>query len=242
MEFIESYAPLLNRALKRPVLTIAVAVILFGGSIYIFNIIGFALFPSSEKPQFFVNITTPPQSNIGFTDSITRNIENELKKEPAITYYASNIGKGNPRIYYNEVPENERSDYAQIFVQLDNKTSPDKKLRLIESLRKKWTPYPGAKIEVKNFEQGPPVVAPVEVRLFGDNLDTLRSIAARVETMLHNTDGTIYIDNPVDLLKTDIKVDINKEKAQLLGIPTVNIDRTVRLAVAGLNMGSYTDE
>ena len=113
-----------------------------------------------------------------------------------------------------------------------------KNWRLIESLRKKWTPYPGAKIEVKNFEQGPPVVAPVEVRVFGDNLDTLRSLAARVENMLQNTDGTIYIDNPVDLLKSDIKVDINKEKAQLLGIQTVNIDRTVRLAVAGLNMGS----
>ena len=237
-----SYAPLLKRALKRPALTIAIAVILFGGSLYLFNIIGFALFPSSEKPQFFVNITTPPQSNIGFTDSITRNIENELKKEPGITYYASNVGKGNPRIYYNEIPENERSDYAQIFVQLNNKMTPDKKLRMIESLRKKWTPYPGARIEVKNFEQGPPVVAPVEVRLFGDNLDTLRNLAARVETMLRKTEGTIYIDNPVDLLKSDIKVDINKEKAQLLGIPTVNIDRTVRLAVAGLNMGSYTDD
>ena len=165
-----------------------------------------------------------------------------MKKEPAITYFASNIGKGNPRIYYNEVPENERSEYAQIFVQLDNHTAPDKKMAIIESLRKKWTPYPGAKIEVKNFEQGPPVVAPVEVRVFGDNLDTLRSLAARVENMLQNTDGTIYIDNPVDLLKSDIKVDINKEKAQLLGIQTVNIDRTVRLAVAGLNMGKYTDD
>ncbi|HEY2649473.1 MAG TPA: efflux RND transporter permease subunit [Puia sp.] len=237
-----SYARLLDKALTRPVITISIAVLLFGGALAIFNIIGFSLFPSSEKPQFFVNITAPPQSNIAYTDSITRNIENELKKEPSIRYYASNVGKGNPRIYYNEVPENERTDYAQIFVQLDNQTRPDKKLQLIESLRKRWTPYPGAKIEVKNFEQGPPVIAPVEVRLFGDNLDTLRSLAAGVENMLHNTDGTIYIDNPVDLLKSDIKVDINKEKAQLLGIPTVNIDRTVRLAVAGLNMGSYTDD
>ncbi len=152
------------------------------------------------------------------------------------------MGKGNPRIYYNEVPENEKSEYAQIFVQLDNHTAPDKKMAIIESLRKKWTPYPGAKIEVKNFEQGPPVAAPIEVRVFGDNLDTLRSLAARVENLLQNTDGTIYIDNPVDQLKSDIKVDINKEKAQLLGIQTVNIDKTVRLAVAGLNMGKYTDE
>ncbi len=237
-----SYARLLDRSLNRPVFTIATAAVLFGLSLYVFNIIGFALFPSSEKPQFLINITAPPQSNILYTDNITRSIEEELKKVPAITYFASNVGKGNPRIYYNEVPENEKSEYAQIFVQLDNHTAPDKKMAIIESLRKKWTPYPGAKIEVKNFEQGPPVVAPVEVRVFGDNLDTLRSLAAKVENMLQNTDGTIYIDNPVDQLKSDIKVDINKEKAQLLGIQTVNIDKTVRLAVAGLNMGKYTDQ
>ncbi len=237
-----SYARLLDRSLSRPALTISIAAALFGFALYIFNIIGFSLFPSSEKPQFLINITAPPQSNILYTDNITRGIEDELKNIPAITYFASNVGKGNPRIYYNEVPENERLEYAQIFVQLDNRTTPDKKLAIIESLRKRWTPYPGAKIEVKNFEQGPPVVAPVEVRVFGDNLDTMRSLAARVENMLRNTDGTIYIDNPVDLLKSDIKVDINKEKAQLLGIQTVNIDKTVRLAVAGLNVGKYTDE
>jgi multidrug efflux pump subunit AcrB len=236
-----SYSKLLDRALNRPLVTLVAAVLIFGASLVIFNGIGFGLFPSSEKPQFFINITTPPQSSVPYTDSITKLIEQELKKEPGISYYASNVGKGNPRIYYNEIQENERSDFAQIFVQLDSKTTPDKKLLLIESMRKKWTPYPGAKVEVKNFEQGPPVIAPVEVRLFGDNLDTLRELAARVEGVLQETHGTIYIDNPVDILKSDIKVDINKEKAQLQGIQTVAIDRTVRLAVAGLNMGKYTD-
>ena len=71
------------------------------------------------------------------------------------------------------IPENERTDFTQIFVQLDENTSTEEKLSLIEELRTKWTPYPGAKVEVKNFEQGPPINAPLEVRLFGDNLDTL---------------------------------------------------------------------
>ena len=84
--------------------------------------------------------------------------------------------------------------------------------------------------------------APVEVRLFGEHLDTLRNMAARVETMLQKTPGTIYVTNPVSNVKTDIRVAINKEKARMLGIPTVNIDRTVRLAVAGLNLGQYTDD
>ncbi|SFM96200.1 Multidrug efflux pump subunit AcrB [Chitinophaga sp. YR627] len=237
-----SYSRLLDKALNRPVITIIVTVLIFGASMFIFQIVGFSLFPASEKPQFLINITTPPQSSLDYTKSIARQVEQELKNEKSIQYFASNVGKGNPRVYYNVIQEHERTDYAQIFVQLDEHTAPDKKLKLIDRLRKRWTPYPGAKVEVINFEQGPPAPAPVEVRLFGDNLDTLRNLAAQVEIMLQKVPGAIYVNNPVKLLKTDIRVDIDKEKAQLLGIPSVNIDRTVRLAVAGLNLGHYADK
>lgn len=236
-----SYSVLLDKALSKPWWTIGIALVIFIGSLQLFPVIGFSLFPASEKPQFLVEITTPLQSNLAYTDSITRQIEKELSQYEEIQYVASNVGKGNPRIYYNVIPENERTDYTQLFVQLQEDTSPDKKLELIEKLRSKWTPYPGAKVEVKNFEQGPPINAPVEIRLFGDNLDTLRSLAAKVEQTLEQTEGTLYINNPVTHLKSDIKVDINKEKSQMLGVPTVTIDRTVRLAVAGLNVGKYSD-
>ncbi len=235
-----SYSRLLDRALQKPLLTIVVAIAIFGGAIVLFQVVGFSLFPASEKPQFLINVTTPAQSSVASTNEVVKSIEQELKKEPHIKYFASNVGKGNPRIYYNEVPENERSDFGQLFVQLDEHTSADEKLALIEQLRRKWTPYPGAVVEVKNFEQGPPVVAPVEVRLFGDDLDTLRSLAGKVEGLLKKTDGTIYVNNPVSLLKSDLKVNINRAKAQELGIPTINIDRTVRLAVAGLDLGKFS--
>jgi multidrug efflux pump subunit AcrB len=236
-----SYSRLLDKALARPWWAVGIAAVIFIGSLQLFPVIGFSLFPASEKPQFLVEITTPLQSNLAYTDSITRQVERELSGQEKVQYFASNVGKGNPRIYYNIIPENERTDFTQIFVQLEDHTSAEEKLSLIEELRNKWTPYPGAKVEVKNFEQGPPINAPVEVRLFGDNLDTLRSLAGRVETLLQQTKGTIYISNPVVHLKSDIKVDIQKEKAQMLGIPTVTIDRTVRLAVAGLNVGKFSD-
>lgn len=237
-----SYSRLLDKALQRPALTLITTVIIFGGALFLFGVIGFSLFPASEKPQFLINITTPPQSNLQYTNRVAQDIESVLKKEPAVKYFATNVGKGNPRIYYNVIPENEHTDFAEIFVQLDEHTNPEVKLALIEKLRKLWTPYPGAKVEVKNFEQGPPVAAPVEVRLFGDDLDTLRALAAKAEQLLQRTPGTMYVDNPVSLLKSDIRVAIQQEKAQLLGIPSVNIDRTVRLAVAGLNLGQYSDD
>jgi len=234
-----SYSKLLDKALAKPILTIVIAIAIFIGSIMLIPVIGFSLFPASEKPQFLINISTPLQSNLNYTDSITKQIEKELKKIPEVRYFASNVGKGNPRIYYNVIPQNERTDFSEMFVLLQPDIRSDRKIEIIEMLRKKWTPYSGAKVEVKDFEQGQPIISPVEVRLLGDNLDTLRNLAGRVENMLLKTQGTIYVNNPLKNLKSDIKVDINKDKAQTLGIPTVNIDRTVRMAVAGLEVGKF---
>ncbi|WP_410222420.1 efflux RND transporter permease subunit [Pedobacter sp.] len=236
-----TYAKLLDKALHKPVVTIIVAVVIFGGSLALIPVIGFSLFPSSEKPQFLINISTPLQSNLQYTDSIARQIERELKTIPEVKYFATNVGKGNPRIYYNVLPQNERSDFSEIFVLLKDDIKANKKVELIENLRKKWSPYPGAKIEVKDFEQGQPIVSPVEVRLFGDDLDTLRHLSAKVENLLKQTEGTIYVNNPLKNLKSDIKVEIDKEKANALGIATINIDRTVRMALAGVEVGKFVN-
>lgn len=236
-----TYAVLLDKALKRPWLTIAIAAAIFVGSLALIPVIGSSLFPSSEKPQFMIDITAPLQSNIYYTDTITRRVERELATLPEVKYYSSNVGKGNPRVYYNVNQQNERTDFAEIFVQLQPDTKPDRKLEIIEKLRSQWTPFPGAQVEVKNFEQGQPMLSPVEVRILGDNLDTLRSLASRVEDMLKKTEGAIYVNNPIRNLKSDIRININKDKAQQLGVPTVNIGRTVRMAVAGLPVGTFTD-
>lgn len=236
-----SYTRLLDMALQKPVWALIIAGILFIGSLQLFPVIGFSLFPASEKPQFVVNIIAPLQSNLQYTDSVSRVIEQELDHIPEVKFISSNTGKGNPRVYYNVLPQNERSDFAQLFVQLDENTRPSRKLEIIESLRAKWTPYPGAKIEVKNFEQGPPVVAPVEVRLFGDNLDTLRALSLQTEQMLETTPGTIYVNNPVKNLKSDISVKIDQEKAQSLGVPSIHIDRAVRMAISGLEAAKFTN-
>ena len=47
-----------------------------------------------------------------------------------------------------------------------------------------------------------------------------------VETLMKQTEGTIYVNNPVSNLKSDIRVRINQEKARMTGINTVDIDRT----------------
>lgn len=236
-----TYTKLLEVSLKRPVTTLLIGFGLFGASLVLFKIIGFRLFPTSEKPQFLVNVNMPLQSNLEATDKMARYVESELQKEKEVAYYITNTGKGNPRIYYNVIPENEKSDFAQFYVQLHNEVGPSAKRALIEKLRERFMKVAGAKIEVKDFEQGPPIEAPVAVRISGDNLDSLRTYAARAEQLLKTIPGAIYVNNEVGVLKSDIKVRINTDKARTLGILTADIDKTIRLAIAGVETGKYTD-
>ncbi len=236
-----TYAPLLERSLRNPRTTLLVALLIFIGSLGVMKAIGFSLFPASEKPQFLVNVVSPLQSNLAYTDSLARAVEQELARHPDVAYYTTNVGKGNPQVYYNVQPENERTDFAQVFVQLNAHSGVKDKLRVIDELRGSFARMPGAQIEVKDFEQGPPQLAPVEVRIFGEDLDTLRRLSAEVAAMLKAMPGSLYVDDPMANLKSDLRVKIDRDKASMLGIPTVDIDRTVRLAVAGLGMGTFND-
>ena len=236
-----SYRRLLHSAISRPITTLLIALAIFAGSLALVPVVGFSVFPASEKPMFLINIETPLGTSLQATDQVARYVENEISHMPDLKNYATNVGRGNPRIYYNIVPQNDVSNYAQLFIQL-KETPPAEKRKLIDRLRLRFKDYPNAKIEVKDFEQGPPMEAPIAIRLFSEDLDTLRSLAFRVEDLLKKTPGTIYVNNELTTLKTDLRVKVNKEKAGLLGVPVHDIDQTIRMAVAGLNIGTYRKE
>jgi len=233
-----TYTKVLHWSLRHPWATLSIAMILFVGSIMLFPMVGFSLFPKSEKPQFLINIEAPNSTSLFETDRIARYVEGELKKERDITYFTTNVGKGNPRIYYNVIARSESPNFAQFYVQLNNLT-PEEKTKLIDRLREKFFYYPNAKIEVKDFEQGPPLEAPIAIRLFGENLDTLRKLSLDAEQIIKKAAGAIYVNNPLANQQTDLRVKINKEKAGQLGIAISDIDRVVRLGVAGLNVGTF---
>ncbi|PLX13225.1 MAG: AcrB/AcrD/AcrF family protein, partial [Marinilabiliales bacterium] len=92
------------------------------------------------------------------------------------------------------------------------------------------------------FIQGPPVDAPVQIRLFSENLDDLKAVASDVEQIYMEVPGIINIDNPYSVDKTDIKIKIDREKAGKLGVTIADIDIAVRAVVNGLDIGNFQDK
>lgn len=236
-----SYSKVLVWALNSPSKIISISVLMLVGSLALFPFIGVSLFPKAEKPMVLVNIDMPEGSTFERTQEVADEVSKRVRQHDLVVDVAQNVGRGNPRIYYNIMPTRQTVNFAQLFVTLD-----DFQLSSVEPfvdvIRDQVGDIAGAKITVKEFMQGPPLVAPISIRVVGEELTSIQRVAMDIEQLMVNTPGTISIDNPVGNFKVDLKVDINRDKAAMLGVPLQQIDRTVRTALVGTNMGSFRDD
>jgi multidrug efflux pump subunit AcrB len=233
---IQGTEPLVARAMRRPRTTLVISFGLFALSLGLFPVIGQSLFPKSEKPMFMVNVVLPAGANIDATDAIAAKVESLLIDRQGIASVAANVGHSNPQVYYNVAPVDNAPNVAQLLVQLSDH-EPAFKQKLVAALRTEVSGIAGARIEIKEFEQGPPVEAPVAYRLYSDDLQTLDAAAAKVEAAMKTVPGTMYVDNPLEVKPTDLQIRIEREKAGSLGISAEQVARTVRLGISGLEVG-----
>ncbi|MDP2226009.1 MAG: efflux RND transporter permease subunit [Moraxellaceae bacterium] len=234
------YRPLLHRALSAPKTTLAIAGAVFVATLGLVPVIGFSLFPNADVPQFLITIETADGTSVSETDRAVTFVEQTLLARPEIKYAFSNTGRGNPRIFYNVFPRETRANVGEVYAEV-HQYHPQKTPALFDELRRQFADYAGARIIVKPFENGPPIDAPIAIRLTGPELSTLRELAGRVETLIKATPGTRDVTNPVRLARTDIDLGIDAQKASLFGVPTASADRTARLAIAGESVGNFRE-
>lgn len=82
-----------------------------------------------------------------------------------------------------------------------------------------------------------PVDAPIGIRLVGPEIETLREVSAQVERIMSQHPGTQNVDNPQRTGRSDLRLNVNFEKAGLLGVNSAELDQAVRLAIAGAPAG-----
>jgi multidrug efflux pump subunit AcrB len=235
-----SYRPVLRLAVARPVWTLGIAGLLVAGSVALVPVIGFSLFPKAGIPQFLVTIEAPEGASLAEADRGARFVEELLRRHPEIVRVTTNVGKGNPMVYYNVSQRNEQPGYAEVLAEA-NTREPEALEALHERLRPELARYPGARLQLHEFENGPPVDAPVAIRVLSDDPEALAATAARVEEILARTEGTRYVRNPAGDRKSDLRVRVDRDRAALHGVAVPDVDRAVRLAVGGVVVGSYRE-
>jgi multidrug efflux pump subunit AcrB len=235
-----SYRPALHLALAHPLKTVAIAMVAFILSLGLIPKLGFSLFPENDSPYFIVDIETPEGSSVSETDRAVQFVDGVLGEYEEIEWRFANTGRGNPQVYYNEIPPELLPSIGQIYAKAghwDQRNGP----RLIAEIRQRLDQYAGAQINLRRFANGPPIEAPIAVRVRGPDLAALEEIAAEVERIVRAQPGARDVSNPMSERLIDLHLNIDDGEAALRGVPAGAIDHALRIAIAGLPTASFRD-
>ena len=234
------YSPILHHALARPWLALGLILAICATTVPMLGAIGSSLFPPAETPQFLVRIETQQGTALAKTEEALRFVERRMAQEDDIVWRAANLGRGNPQIFYNVSQAEPQSNYAEVYASL-KAWEPGRSEALLDELRADFDRYPGARIRLIVFENGPPIEAPIAVRLQGANLEVLKALAAQAEAVLKATPGARDVVNPMRLDRTDLDLGLDEARAAALGVPAGAARRVTRLALSGEPVARYRD-
>ncbi|MCW1383132.1 efflux RND transporter permease subunit [Novosphingobium sp. KCTC 2891] len=226
------YAPVLRCALARPWRALAIILGIAMLSVPLLSAIGSSLFPPAELPQFLIKIEMPKGTALATTDAMVRRIDARVRREPSVVWTVANAGRGSPRLYYNSVPAPEDPALGEVAVSFRTWDNHDS-TRVQDRLRAEFDRIPGARIKIVNFVQGPPVEAPVAVRIVGPDLDTLTRLADRGEQVLRSMPQLRDVANPMRMARTDLQVEVDEARARALSVPAGAIRQAMQVALGG---------
>lgn len=234
------YERILAKTLKKPFLYLAYVLLFLVIAFSLFSRLDVSFFPKAEKPLFRIQLESAYGSTLETTDAQVRKVEQLLMEDEELDFVASNIGHGNPRIYYNMFTKDYSPRYADIIVGLKS-YHPKAFRQYLDTLRGKLSNIKGTEISIKEFIQGPNSDAPVYIEIKGNDLDKLKLYNSKVFDVLRNNKGIINISNPMAHTAIELKSKINKDKALALGIPLHTIDSGINALLSGRKIDEYTD-
>ncbi|KPF79876.1 multidrug transporter AcrB [alpha proteobacterium AAP81b] len=235
------YAPVLHWSLTHPWRAMAAATLLIASGFALVPFLGSSLFPPADTPYFLVQVTAPEGAALTQTERAVAHVEKSLKGEPLVTGVMSNIGRGNPQIFYNQRSFDQRTSIGEVLVTMKEWT-PETGPPLAARLRARLATDPNAQYVVKIFQNGPPIEAPVAVKIIGPDLDVLQRLAAEVEGVMRKVPGTRDIVNPVAVDAPRLDLGLDADKAALLGVQPGAARRALRLALTGEAAGRFRDK
>ena len=223
------YEEMLKKALKMPKLLIGVFVVILALSSLLIPSMGIQIFPPAEREQYALNVTVQDGSTIEHTKEIIEEIGQYLEKDDSVKDYSVMIGDGYPKYYVTFTPNDLASNKAQFLV---NGTLSERN-RIERELNENIS---GVMVNAKELEISIPVTYPIEIRISDAEIDQLRKIGDDVKNILYQVEGGKNAEDDYGYPSNKLKVKVNEEKSNLVGISNYDVASTIRMAINGLEI------
>lgn len=214
----------------------------------ILPVIGFAVFatlpqqffPPTNRNQFQIEFELPIQASLDATQTQVRQARTLALKHPEIDDVHWFMGRTAPPFFYN-VLDNRRNaqNYAQGIVHL---ASTNRIRATIQTLQTEMdAAFPQAQVLVKQLEQGPPFDAPIELRLYGSDMEGLRQWGDRLRAELAQVPDVVHTRATLTEALPKLALNVDEAQARRLGLDNQAIANQLNAALDGNTGGSILD-
>ncbi|WP_224824713.1 efflux RND transporter permease subunit [Cognatishimia sp. MH4019] len=223
-----------------PVKSIALALILPVMGFAAFPTLTAQFFPGVDRDQFYLEVEMPPGTALQQTAAVTRAIDTDLLSRDGIDQIYWSVGQSGPAFYYNITGGRaQEPTYAIAMIKTD--TAEDA-ARLVPQVQADLDAnFPQATIIVRGLVQGPPVDAPVEVRLVGPDLNVLRDYGDQARALMADVPIVTQVRTQVSGGAPQVRFNIDETAARLLGLNITDIAAQLENGMVGVTGGSLVE-
>jgi multidrug efflux pump subunit AcrB len=192
-------------------------------------------FPAADRDQLQIELELSPSASLAQTQTVIKQIRQQIIDRPEVQDVHWLLGTSIPRFYYNlSNGKEQQANYAQALVQLNSLASTSLTQKLQTELD---TAFPTARIIVRQLEQGPPFDAPIEMRIYGSNLETLQALGETARQTLVQISDVTHTRASLAEVQPQLQLQLDEEQARLAGLDRTTIaqqlDTTLEGAVGG---------
>jgi multidrug efflux pump len=217
-------------------LTVGVfAVAMFG-----FQFVQQQFFPSSNRPELIVDLWLPQGASFQATEAQVKRFEAKLKGDADIVNYVAYVGNGSPRFYLPLDQQLSHANFAQfVIVARDNKAREVLYERFNAVLEDEFSMLRG---RVNRLENGPPVGYPVQFRVVGNDIATLRSLALEVAAIMRANKNTQNVHLDWNEQVKNIRLEIDQNKARVIGVSSQGLSLVMNSILTGYSITQYREK
>lgn len=237
------YARLIARLVKRPVMVALAAVTIVVGVVFSFGATASNMrtefFLDAEPEQLYVFVRARGNLSPAEQYELALEAETRLAGIEGIKGYYTVAGTPPGRSPFDGVGAAPADSVARIFVEFEP-FGQRPNGRLIErQIREAMVGIPGVIIEVRPFQQGPPVGKDIQVELRSNDAEALEAATRLVRGYVDQMDGLVDIDDTLPLPGVEWRLDVDREEAGRYGADVTQLGAAVQLVTTGTLVGRY---
>jgi multidrug efflux pump subunit AcrB len=236
-----AYQRVLDAMFARPWRTLGASLVVPAAGFVAATTLADQFFPPADRNQFQIELQLPAQAALTTTAAAADELTARLRALPEVETVHWFLGESAPPFYYNMLPKRSNaSAYAQAMVQLRPGVAPGPLVRRLQlELR---DAAPAAQTLVRQLEQGPPVEAPIELRLFGPDLAQLRELGDQLRLMMAETPHVVQTSAQLSETQPKLSVRVDEQQARLAGLDYRAVARQLDANLEGAVGGSVLEE